>query len=314
MESRTSHNGKTFLMFAASMDSVLNTFQGEVRVNEPMWKHVSFRIGGKADALVIPHDIEDLKGLIMHASEAEIPLIVIGGTNLLVRDGGIEGIVVSLHRFQEIQHEGASRLYVGGGVRMPHLLNVASRHGYGGLEFASGIPGTVAGSVVMNAGTARGEMQDVVHAIHLLDKEGKLHVIQSEALEFGYRRSFFPPGIVVGVWINVTLSPVKHIAMSIKAALRKRKQTQPLSLPSAGCVFRNPRGDSAGRLIENAGFKGYRVGDAAMSTVHANFAVNVGCATARDVLTLIDQVRTGVNRKTGVVLDLELIVVGREQS
>ena len=196
---------------------------------------------------------------------------------------------------------------------MPHLLNVATKHGYGRLEFAAGIPGTVAGSVVMNAGTARGEMKNALHAIHLLDPEGQLRVIQAEALEFGYRRSSLPPGIVVGAWLNVIPSPVKQVATSIKAVLRKRKQTQPLALPSAGCVFRNPRGDSAGRLIENAGFKGYRVGDAAMSTLHANFAVNVGCATARDVISLIEQVRTGVNVKTGIFLDLELSIVGREQ-
>ncbi len=301
------------MTLAASLTAVLKTVQGEVRVNEPMWRHVSFRIGGNADALVIPQGIEDLQGLVVQAGRARIPMTVIGGTNLLVRDGGIEGIVVSLHRFQDIQHEGTSRLYVGGGVRMPHLLNVATKRGYGGLEFAAGIPGTVAGSVVMNAGTARGEMKDALQAIHLLDTEGRLRVIQADALEFGYRRSSLPPGIVVGVWLNVIPSPVKQVATSIKAVLRKRKQTQPLALPSAGCVFRNPRGDSAGRLIENAGFKGYRVGDAAMSTLHANFAVNVGCATARDVISLIDQVRTGVNVKTGIFLDLELSIVGREQ-
>ena len=296
----------------APINSALNIVRGEVRLNEPMWRHVSFRIGGNADALIIPQDTEDLQGLVVQAGTAGIPVTVIGGTNLLVRDGGIEGIVVSLRRFQEIQHEGISRLYVGGGVRMPHLLNVATKHGYGGLEFAAGVPGTVAGSVVMNAGTARGEMKDALQAIHLLDSEGRLHVIQAETLEFGYRRSSLPPGIVVGAWLNVIPSPVKQVAMSIKAALRKRKQTQPLTLPSAGCVFRNPRGDSAGRLIENAGFKGYRVGGAAISTLHANFAVNLGSATARDVLSLIDQVRTGVNVKTDTLLDLELSIVGRE--
>ena len=299
-------------MLAASMASALNTLHGEVRVNEPMWRHVSFRIGGNADALVIPHNIEDLQGLVVQTRRAKIPMTVIGGTNLLVRDDGIEGIVVSLHQFQEIQYEGGSRLYVGGGVRMPHLLNVATKHGHGGFEFAAGIPGTVAGSLVMNAGTARGEMKDVLQAIHLLDAEGQLHVIQAEALEFGYRRSSFPPGIVVGAWLNVIPSSVKQLALSIKSALRKRKQTQPLTLPSAGCVFRNPQGDSAGRLIEHAGFKGCRVGDAAISTVHANFAVNVGCAMARDVIALVDQVRTGVKEKTGTLLDLELTIVGRE--
>ena len=301
------------MTLVAPLTSALNAVQGEVRVNEPMWRHVSFRIGGNADALVIPHDTKDLQGLVVQAGRAGIPMTVIGGTNLLVRDGGIEGIVVSLHRFQEIQHEGTSRLYVGGGVRMPRLLNVATKHGYGGLEFAAGVPGTVAGSVVMNAGTARGEMKDALHAIHLLDPEGQLRVIQAEALEFGYRRSSLPPGIVVGAWLNVIPRPVKQVAMSIKALLRKRKQTQPVTLPSAGCAFRNPRGDSAGRLIEQAGFKGYRVGDAAISTLHANFAVNLGSATARDVLSLIEQVRTGVNGKAGTLLDLELTIVGREQ-
>ena len=226
-----------------------------------------------------------------------IPITVIGGTNLLVRDGGIEGIVVSLHQLQGIRQESFSRLYVGGGVRMPHLLNITTKRGYGGLEFSAGIPGTVAGSVVMNAGTARGEMKDALQEIHLLDTEGRLHVIPTEALEFGYRRSSLPPGVVIGAWLKVTPSQVQHVATRIKALLRKRKQTQPLALPSAGCVFRNPRGDSAGRLIEFSGFKGYRVGDAAISTLHANFAVNVGRATAGEVISLIDQVRTAVNEK-----------------
>ncbi len=301
------------MTLATPLASVLNTVQGEVHVNEPMWRHVSLRIGGNADALVIPHDIEDLQGLVVQAGKASIPITVIGGTNLLVRDGGIKGIVVSLYRFQDIQHEGASRFYVGGGVRMPHLLNVVTRHGYGGLEFAAGIPGTLAGSVVMNAGTARGEMKDALQAIHLLDMEGQLRVIQVDALEFGYRRSSLPPGIVVGAWLNVIPSSVKQVSTSIKALLRKRKQTQPVTLPSAGCAFRNPRGDSAGRLIEQAGFKGCRVGDAVISTLHANFVVNVGGATARDVISLIEQVRNGVKAKTGTWLDLELSIVGREQ-
>ena len=301
------------MTLATPLTSVLNTVQGEVRVDEPMWRHVSLRIGGNADALVIPHDIEDLQGLVVQAGKASIPITVIGGTNLLIRDGGIEGIVVSLHRFQDIQPEGTSCLYVGGGVRMPHLLNVATKHGYGGLEFAAGIPGTLAGSVVMNAGTARGEMKDALQAIHLLDTEGQLRVIQVDALEFGYRRSSLPPGIVVGAWLNVIPSSVQQVSTSIKALLRKRKQTQPVTLPSAGCAFRNPRGDSAGRLIEQAGFKGCRVGDAAISTLHANFVVNVGRATARDVISLIEQVRNGVNAKTGTWLDLELSIVGREQ-
>ncbi|HHZ83812.1 MAG TPA: UDP-N-acetylmuramate dehydrogenase [Nitrospirales bacterium] len=301
------------MTLTASLTAALNTVHGEVRVNEPMWRHVSLRIGGNADALVVPHDIEDLQGLVVQAGKAGIPITVIGGTNLLVRDGGIEGIVVSLHRFQDIQPEGASRLYVGGGVRIPHLLNVAAKHGYGGLEFAAGIPGTIAGSVVMNAGTARGEMKDALQAIHVLDTEGQLRVLQADTLEFGYRCSTLPSGIIVGVWLNIIPSPVKQVSMSIKALLRKRKQTQPVTLPSAGCAFRNPRGDSAGRLIEQAGFKGYRVGDAAISTLHANFVVNVGRATARDVISLIEHVRSGVNMKTGTWLDLELTIVGREQ-
>lgn len=301
------------MTLAMPLTSVLDTVQGEVRVDEPMWRHVSLRIGGKADALVIPHDIEDLQGLVVKAGKESIPITVIGGTNLLVRDGGIEGIVISLHRFQDIHHDGVSSLYVGGGVRMPHLLNVATKHGYGGLEFAAGIPGTLAGSVVMNAGTARGEMKDALHAIHLLDPEGQLRVIQADVLEFGYRRSSLPSGIVVGAWLNTLPSSVEQVSTSIKALLRTRKQTQPVTLPSAGCAFRNPQGDSAGRLIEQAGFKGCRVGDAAISTLHANFVVNVGRATARDVIALIEQVQRGVDAKTGTWLDLELTIVGREQ-
>ena len=297
----------------ASLTTVIRGVEGVVRVNEPMRRHVSFRIGGNADAFVVPRDIEDLRELIVRAGQTRIPMTVIGGTNLLIRDGGIKGIVVSLHQFQDVRREDALGLYVGGGVRMPHLLNVAAKWGYGGLEFAAGIPGTVAGSVVMNAGTARGEMKDALQAIHVLDMEGRLRIVHADTLEFGYRRSSLPYGIVVGVWLHVLPRPKHHITKCIKALLRKRKQTQPLALPSAGCIFRNPQGDSAGRLIEEAGFKGYRVGDATVSPLHANFVVNVGAATAHDVMTLIDHVRTGVVHKTGVLLDLEIGIVGRKR-
>ncbi len=296
----------------SSLKDTLQKIRGEAHFNEPMWRHVSFRIGGIADALVVPHDLDDLKKIVSHAGRTSTQLTVVGGTNLLVRDGGIKGIVVSLQKFQEIKDDDLSHIYVGGGVRMPHLLNVITKRGYGGLEFAAGIPGTLAGSIVMNAGTMRGEMKDAIQKIHLLDQNGHLQVIQSEDLEFGYRCSSLPQGIVLGAWLKITPSSVKKVDSSIKALLRRRKQTQPLSLPSAGCIFRNPKGDSAGRLIEFSGFKGYRVGDAAISTVHANFAVNVGRATAKNVLSLISNVQAGVKEKTGTSLVLELSVMGRD--
>jgi UDP-N-acetylmuramate dehydrogenase len=277
----------------------------------PLREHTSFKIGGPADVLVEPADIEDVCLVVRQARSRKIPLFVLGGTNLLVRDGGIRGIVMSLLRLREITEKPGSILYAEGGVGMPTLIGYAIRHSLAGLEWAAGIPGTVAGCVVMNAGTKLGEMKDSVKAVRMVNMKGKIVDVEAAQVKFEYRRALLPRGIVVGVWIQLRQGVRSDIERVVKDYLHYRRDTQPLAMASAGCVFKNPPGDSAGRLIEAAGMKGARVGDAEVSMKHANFMVNRGQASAADVTALIGRVRRAIRRLTGVRLDLELKIVGK---
>jgi len=273
--------------------------------------YTSFRIGGPAEVLVEPADVEDLCRIMSQAGPKRVPIFVVGGTNLLVRDGGISGIVVSLGALNAIKLEQDHVLYAEGGVGMPTLIGYAVRRSLTGLEWGVGIPGTVAGCVVMNAGTRLGEMKDSVKAVKMIDPRGNVRDIPAADIPLSYRRAHLPRGIVAGVWLQLKPGERGPIARSVKDYLRYRKETQPLTLPSAGCVFKNPPHDSAGRLVEAAGLKGTRIGDAQVSEKHANFVVNVGHAQAEDVLALIRKVRAAVKKHSGVSLELELKVVGQ---
>lgn len=285
--------------------------KGAVRFHEPMSLHTSFRIGGPADAYIEPEDEAALCRLMAQASKAKAPVFVMGGTNLLVRDGGIRGIVVRLANLDRIEDHHGGRLYVEGGVGMPRLLQYALQRKLVGLEFAAGIPGTLAGSVVMNAGTRLGEMQDVVERVRMVTPAGEVRELPADEAGFEYRRTRLPRGIVAGAWLRLRWDPQSRMNAVVKDSLRRRKATQPLALPNAGCVFKNPGGDPAGLLIEAAGLKGAQVGDAQVSTLHANFIVNRGRATARDVLSLIRKVGRTVEQTAGVTLQLEVRIVGQ---
>lgn len=284
--------------------------KGEVRFKAPLKEWTSFRIGGPADVLVIPHDVDDLCRLLRQARTAEVPLFVIGGTNVLVRDGGIRGIVVSLSKLKGITDEPHAVVYAEAGVTMPVLLQHSVSRSLSGLEWAAGIPGTVAGCVVMNAGTRLGEMKDAVKAVRIASPSGTLKDVPASAIPFSYRRARVPRGVVAGVWLQLTPGVKEKIQTVVKDYLRYRKNTQPLTMPNAGCAFKNPKPEAAGRLIEAAGLKGFRIGDAQVSEKHANFIVNRGDARADDVMALIAQIRRTVQAKAGVKLQLELKVVG----
>ena len=193
---------------------------------------------------------------------------------------------------------------------MPTLIGYAIRRSLTGLEWAAGIPGTVAGCVVMNAGTRLGEMKDAVKAVRIVTPAGTVVECPADTIPFTYRRAQLPPGVVVGVWLQLRPGLRSEIEKVVKDYLHYRRDTQPLMLPSAGCVFKNPPNDSAGRVVEAAGLKGAQVGDAQVSEKHGNFIVNQGEATAKDVLALIRKVRAQVARKTGTKLELELKLVG----
>lgn len=293
------------------VQSAVVGIRGMVRFNASLSEYTSFRIGGPADVLVEPADVEDVIRLVKQTHEQKLPIFVLGGTNLLVRDKGIRGVVVSLAKLRAIKEESGAVLYAEGGVGMPTLIGHAIRRSLAGLEWAAGIPGTVAGCVVMNAGTKLGEMKDSVKAVRVVLANGEVLDCPSESISFGYRQAALPVGIVVGVWLQLRPGVRADIEKVVKDYLRYRRETQPLTLPSAGCVFKNPANDSAGRVVEAAGLKGVSVGDACVSTKHANFIVNQGRASATDVLALIKKVRAQVARKTGVKLELELKLVGQ---
>lgn len=295
----------------ADVRAAVAGLRGSASFRAPLREYTSFKIGGPADVVVEPADIEDVRLVVQQARSHRIPLFVLGGTNLLIRDGGLRGIVVSLARLRAIKEEPGSVLYAEGGVGMPTLIGYAIRHSLAGLEWAAGIPGTVAGCVVMNAGTKLGEMKDSVKAVRMVNMKGRVVDLEAAQVKFEYRRALLPRGIVVGVWLQLKQGVRSEIERVVKDYLHYRRDTQPLAMPSAGCVFKNPPNDSAGRLIEAVGLKGARVGDAEVSMKHANFMVNRGQARAADVIALIGKVRSAIRRRAGIRLGLELKIVGK---
>ena len=295
---------------ASQIFTALEGFRGTIKFSEPLSSWTSLRIGGPADAFVVPVDVDDLCRLLRQAWATKVAIFVIGGTNVLIRDGGIRGIVVHLNRLTNIRDEPNHVVFAEAGVRMPVLLQHAVSRSRSGLEWAAGIPGTVGGGVMMNAGTSLGEMKDVLRAIELVDQRGRLITRQASDLLFGYRRARVPKGVIVGAWFQLVQATRKKVESSTKTYLQYRKRTQPLTLPNAGSIFINPPNGSAGQLIEEAGLKGAQIGDAQVSPKHANFIVNVGKARATDVIRLIQKVRRTVLKNTGVTLQLELKVVG----
>ena len=294
----------------ADLRAAVAGLRGSASFRAPLREYTSFKIGGPADVVVEPADIEDVCLVVRQARAHKVPLFVLGGTNLLIRDGGIRGIVVSLARLRAIKEEPGAVLYAEGGVGMPTLIGYAIRHSLAGLEWAAGIPGTAAGCVVMNAGTKLGEMKDSIKAVRMVNRKGQIVDLEAAQVRFEYRRALLPRGIVVGVWLQLKPGVRSEIQRVVKDYLHYRRDTQPLAMPSAGCVFKNPPNDSAGRLIEAVGLKGARVGDAEVSMKHANFMVNRGQANAADVTALIGKVRSAIRRRVGVRLDLELKIVG----
>ena len=292
------------------LKTALSGIRGEIVFDASLAALTSLGIGGPADALVSPADVHDVCRIVRQAQMARIPVMALGGTNLLVQDGGIRGIVLSLGHLAAIEREDTRLVFAEAGVRMPVLLGFAVHHGLSGLEWAAGIPGTVGGAVVMNAGTKLGVMQDCLDAIQMVDPEGRLVTYAAADVAFAYRSVSLPEGVVVGAWLRLTPASRETIDSRTKSYLQYRKQSQPLSQPNAGSVFKNPQGTTAGRLIEEAGLKGHRVGDAEVSTKHANFIVNLGQARSTDVLRLIETVQQAVFRRTGTMLELEWKVVG----
>jgi len=295
--------------------------RGELRLDEPMSRHVSWRAGGRARLFYQPADVLDL-GEFLRSRPAGEPILFVGlGSNLLVRDGGFAGSVVFTHHALigiEVESEvatprGTLAFRAGCGVPAPHLARFVAKHGAAGAEWMAGVPGTVGGALAMNAGCYGGETWNHVIAVETLDRTGTLRRREPSDYEVGYRhvrpRHGAEEWFVSGVF---GFQPGEEAAAMrrIKDLLQKRVASQPLNLPNAGSVFRNPPGDHAARLIESAGLKGFTVGGAQVSAKHANFIVNVGRASASDVEAVIEHVHATVLAKAGVDLVREVRIVG----
>ncbi len=300
----------------------INNLRGELKQNEPLSRHTSFGIGGPADILVYPADGDDLITVLKEIRRQGINYFILGsGTNLLVRDGGFRGAEISLQRMNTIRIEREYRsiggafavVRVEAGASLAKLLSFAVEAGLSGMEFATGIPGTVGGAICMNAGTASGEIGDVVESVIMLSPEGVLISRGSEEMGFGYRASLIPEGhIVTEARIVLRHEDKGRIQARVKGLLDKRHKQQPLGLPSAGSMFKNPQEESAGKLIDSAGLRGKSVGDAQVSEKHANFIVNRGKATAAQVLALMDIVIKTVLEVHGIRLEPEIKIIGED--
>lgn len=286
---------------------------GEIRTNERLAPYTTWKIGGPADCLIIPNSKEQVAAAIKFLHERSVPWTVIGrGSNLLIRDKGIRGVVIKLGQtLDTLRFEGAM-VFAGGSYSFIKLSVLAAREGLTGLEFASGIPGSVGGAVYMNAGAHGSDVSRILKQAEVILDTGELVVMQAEDLKYAYRHSILHtlPGIVTEAVFELQAGDRNEIAGAMAAYRDRRLRTQPLQLACAGSVFRNPEGGFAAKLIEEAGLKGKRVGGAEISMLHANFIVNTGEATAVDVLTLINEVQLIVEQAYGIKLVPEVLVMG----
>lgn len=287
--------------------------QVEILVAEPMKNHTTFRIGGPADALALPKTPEEVAEVVRFCHEHAQPYYVLGnGSNLLVSDEGYRGLVLQLYRnFNDIQVNGET-ITVQAGAMLAAVARTAYQTGLTGLEFASGIPGTIGGAVVMNAGAYGGEMKNVLKEVTVLTKEGEVLAIPAKALELGYRTSVIPKNgwIVLGAVLQLKKGDQEQILARMEELKEQRITKQPLDLPSAGSTFKRPEGYFAGKLIMDAGLRGFTVGGAQVSEKHCGFVVNRGDATAADVWELICEVKRRVKEMTGVELEPEVKLLG----
>jgi len=286
-------------------------FRGSVLYGEPLSKHTSLRIGGPADVFIVPSDMDSLKYILRASYKAGLPIVVLGGgSNVLISDEGVRAVVISLSEFDAIGLEG-SILRAGAGVGLQGVVNYAGKNGLSGIEGLSGIPGTVGGAVAGNAGSFGTEIKDVLVEVSIVGKDGVEGIMSAESLGLGYRKADIPEGsVIVDATLRLKKDEPQEVLRRITEYLRQKKTTQPIGERSAGCVFKNPKGISAGKLIEDAGCKGLRYGGVEVSPMHANFFVAKGRARAGDFLRLMDEVSKKVKDAFGIVLEPEIKIIG----
>lgn len=289
--------------------------EGNIKIDEPMKNHTSFKVGGPADIFITPKNDLQIRDVLRLCHDSGCPVFVMGnGTNLVVRDGGIRGVVLKISdNYSDICVDGQF-ITAQAGALLSTISKSALKNSLKGLEFACGIPGTVGGAVAMNAGAYNGEIKDVIYSADVIDNNFKIITIDKEGLELGYRTSVVSKRgyIVVRTTIKLENGNYDEIKGRIDTLTRRRKEKQPLHLPSAGSTFKRPEGYFAAKLIEDTGLKGVRVGDAMVSDMHSGFIVNMGNASAADILGLIEVVKHEVYKKFNVMLEPEVRIVGED--
>ncbi len=285
-----------------------------MELHEPLNRYTSFRIGGPADYYFEPADRKDLTRLVRYLNKRKVPFIVIGGgSNLLVSDDGVRSAVINVEKgLNRIQDEGAT-ITVEAGVRIARFVDFCIQKGLQGVEMLPGIPGTIGGAVVMNAGAYGGEISDYLVEVEIL-RDGEIVRVQKKNAGFAYRRSGFQNDVVLGAMFTLPEGDRAALIRARRAVLVKRNQTQPLNMPNSGSVFKNPQGKFAAKLVEDAGLKGTTIGNAKISERHGNFIVNMGNATAMDIIELIKLARKTVVERFGIKLELELKLIGFSES
>lgn len=295
-------------LFQQKITALLPNIQ--LRLNESMAKHTSFQIGGPAEVMAFPKNSEELSEILKKSALLDCKIAILGaGTNILAPDDGVEGLVICLKDCLDgMERLDDRRIRIAAGVTMARAAVFAAGQGLGGMEFAHGIPGTVGGGVYMNAGAYDGEIADICESVEVMDPDGSIHTLTGDQMEFSYRHSRLEgaPGIVLSAVFALTPKPEKQIRERMQELLKKRKASQPLEYPSAGSAFKRPVGGYAAALIDQAGLRGFQIGGAAVSEKHTGFVVNIGNATAQDVVTLLKQVAQKVYEQSGIQLEPEV--------
>ena len=284
----------------------------ELREHEPMARHTTFRIGGPVRLMALPRSEGEVLACLREAERAQVRLVVLGnGSNLLAADGEIPCFAVLLTGLDALERTGEREIWAGAGVSLARLASFAAQEGLAGLEFAHGIPGTLGGGVLMNAGAYGGEMVQVVKEVAAAGRNGGVETVPAEQCGFSYRRSAFSDGerVILGAKFHLEPDDPAAIRSRMDELARRRKEKQSLEYPSAGSMFKRPQGHFAAALIEQCGLKGLTVGGAQVSEKHAGFVINRGGATCADVLALVDQVKERVLQQTGVELEMEVRVL-----
>jgi UDP-N-acetylmuramate dehydrogenase len=291
---------------------------GKILYDEPMSRHTSLNVGGNADALVLIKSEEQLVGVVRRLREKKINFLPAGNlTNIIVREGGYRGAILLMTGMKEISYEytseGGDFISAQAGAALAKVVSRSATEELTGLEFCAGIPGSVGGAVWMNAGAYGKEIKDVIKAVFLLDAEGGKKTINREAISFSYRKTLLPPDtIILGAQFKLKKGERAKIKKKISEIMLSRQQKHPLEFPNAGSIFKNLPMQIAGKLIEEMGMKGMKVGDAQISPKHANFIVNRGKATASDVLELIALIQAKAEKEKGVNLEPEIVIIGED--